>query len=117
MAAMSSEPRRAFALPVPVELVRADGTSQMEWAVNLSPHGVCLHLRKGLSVGEVIRVSFTVPPDGPDVRSRGRVVWAMAVKEEGTEHHIETGVHLLDLPAELVEQLREWASRPAHRRR
>jgi hypothetical protein len=114
---MSTEPRRAFALPVPVELIRADGTTQMEWAVNLSPHGVCLHVRKGLSVGEVIQVAFSVPPDGPEIRGKGRVVWAMAVKEEGTEHHIETGVHLMELPGDLVASLRDWASQPVRRRR
>lgn len=114
---MSSEPRRAFALPVPVQVQRVGGEAQMEWAVNLSPHGVCLHLRLAIPVGEEIEISFTVPPDGPDVRGRARVVWSLPVKQGGTQRHVETGVNLLDLPDELVEKLRAWASKPSHRRR
>lgn len=114
---MSSEPRRAFALPVPVEVQRVGGEAQMEWAVNLSPNGVCLHLRRSIPVGEEIEISFTVPPDGPEVRGRGRVVWTQAVKEGGTHHHVEAGVNLIDVPDDLVEKLRAWASKPSHRRR
>ena len=41
---MAAESRRDLPVPVPVELRRPDGTTAVEYAVNVSPRGLCLQL-------------------------------------------------------------------------
>lgn len=55
--------------------MRGDGARSREYAVNLSPGGIGLHLPQPLAVGEAIEVVFELPPDGRAIRARGRVIW------------------------------------------
>jgi hypothetical protein len=115
---MESEPRRDLPVPVPVHLRRADGTTAVEYAVNVSPGGLCLHLKNPIPEGDRLRVDFTLPPSGPTVRAEGRVVWT---SEEGTTSEeagfYETGVQLSGLDAEVARQLTAYANQPIDRRR
>jgi hypothetical protein len=120
----SQEPRRDFSVPVPVELVRADGAESHEYAVNLSPRGLCLHHREPLSVGEQVRVRFSLPGEDAALEARGKVVWSSAAGEGEGEGEgdaevglRESGVHLLDLDDSQRERLRHFASQPINRRR
>jgi hypothetical protein len=112
------DPRRDFAAPVPVEIARADGALEREIAVNLSPRGVCVRLRRPIEVGENVRVTFTLPPAGPQIRAEGKVVWTgHAGQIDAATQVWETGVHLLDLDAEASAALSQFANQPADRRR
>jgi Tfp pilus assembly protein PilZ len=112
------DPRRDFAAPVPVEIVRADGTVESELAVNLSPRGVCVRLHKPIAVGESVWVVFSLPPAGPEIRATGKVVWTGHAGQIDAATQIwETGVHLLDLGEEARAALSQFASQPANRRR
>lgn len=112
------DPRRDFAAPIPVELTRSGGAVERELAVNLSPRGVCVRLRRPIEVGEHVRVSFSLPPDGPEIRGEGKVVWtAHAGQIDPATQLWETGIHLFDLGEEQRAALAAFASQPTHRRR
>jgi len=111
---MAPEPRRQFAVPIPVEIRHPDGRTEVEYAVNLSPGGLCLHAKLPLAVGERIRVVFCVPPAGCRVESEAQVVWSMP---QGTGELFETGIHLEHSDFAVFAELHDWASQPVDRRR
>jgi hypothetical protein len=116
---MAAEPRRDLPVPVPVELRRPDGTTAVEYAVNVSPRGLCLQLKDPLTEGDRLGVEFTLPPCGPTVRAEGRVVWTSWEKGasgEGGGFH-EAGVQLSGVEEEVEQQLSAYASHPTDRRR
>lgn len=111
----SVEPRRDFSVPIRVDVRRADGSESQEFAVNLSPRGLCIHTRELLAIGENIRVSFELPPSGPVVDTAGSVIWTDR-REEGEARFWETGLRL-DVSDSTWAILQEWASQPTDRRR
>jgi len=115
---MGSEPRRDFPLPLRVDLRRPDGTTTVEYAVNISPSGLCLHLKDFLSEGDRIRVEFTLPPSGPTVRADASVVWVSCPEAEAEEGRLsEIGVQFGNLEDRVRRELAEYASQPINRRR
>lgn len=115
---MKQDPRRNFSVPIPVEVRRGDGSLDVEYAVNLSPRGLCLQLRRPIAVGEQVELSFALPPSGPTIRTAGKVVWAGHEGQiDGSTRFWETGVHLADLPDGAREALTHFASQPINRRR
>jgi hypothetical protein len=111
------DPRRDFAAPVPVELVRENGSVDREHALNLSPRGVCVRLHQPIEVGERVRVAFQLP-DGPEIRAEGKVVWTGHAGQIDAHTQLwETGVHLLDLSDAARAALSDFANQPTHRRR
>ena len=115
---MAPEPRRDLPVPVRVDLRRSDGTTAVEYAVNVSPGGLCLHLKEPLAEGDRFHVEFTLPPSGPAVSAEARVVWTQW--EEGSAEEggfYETGVQLSGLGAEVARQLTAYANQPTNRRR
>lgn len=110
------DPRRDFAEPIAVELTRADGSCERELALNLSPRGLCVRLRRAIEVGERVEVAFALPPHGPAIRAQGKVVWTAHAGDLGAAG-FETGVHLVDLEAAASEALSAFARQPTHRRR
>jgi len=119
------DPRRDFTAPIPVELTREDGELLRERAVNLSPRGLCvhserssLHSSRALEVGERVVVAFRLPPDGPEIRAAGRVVWTgEAGQIDAATQLWETGVHLVDLSDAERAALLRFANQPTNRRR
>lgn len=115
---MSPEPRRDLPVPLRVGVRRPDGAEREEYAVNVSPGGLCLHLRDVLRPGDEIGVVFSLPPDDLRVDARARVVWTSAHDGPGDAPRFwETGVQLLDLDEPVREALHRYASEPAGRRR
>ena len=115
---MGPEPRRDFPLPLRVDLRRPEGTTTVEYAVNISPGGLCLHLKDTLTEGDRVEVEFTLPPAGPTVRAEGRVAWTNWQGAEGEEGRFcETGVQLSRVDESVEQQLFEYASQPTNRRR
>jgi len=92
------EPRCDFAVPLAVELTRRGRAAGVEYAVNLSPGGLCLHLPHPLEVGETVELAFELP-GGARIEARGRVIWSDAAEPaagrgrvSGRERFAETGV-------------------------
>lgn len=113
-----SEPRRDFPVPVPVEVQPPGEPAREELAVNLSPGGVCLHAREPLREGEAVEVRLDLPPDGPRVEARGRVVWTSRhTAADDAPRFWEVGIRLEALDPEVRARIAAWASQPAHRRR
>ena len=115
---MGQDPRRDFSVPIPVE-IRVGGREPVhEYAVNLSPRGLCLHVREPVAVGEHVVVVFELPPEGTRVQASGKVVWSSHEGEVATANRFfEAGVHLDDLDDEIRERLRHYAVQPILRRR
>lgn len=115
---MTRDPRRDFSVPIQVEVRRSDGTCDLEYAVNLSPRGLCIQLRRPIAVGEQVELRFALPPSGPSILTSGKVVWAGNEGQiDGPKRFWETGVHLPDLPESAREALMHFASQPINRRR
>jgi hypothetical protein len=95
--------------------VRNDGTRSREYAVNLSPGGVGLHLPRPLAVGEAVELAFELPPDGPTVRARGRVVWCEGggpgPRGPAALRFRETGVRFEELGEAEREAIRRFVRR------
>jgi hypothetical protein len=53
---------------------------------------MCLHLVDPPALGESIELSFELPPAGPAVRARGRVIWCDAPGGGAGARFRETGV-------------------------
>jgi hypothetical protein len=116
---MGSAPRRDLLIPVPVDLRRADGSTTLEYAVNVSPGVLCLHHRFPIPEEERIWVELTLPPSGPTIRAEGRVVWSSWEEGDSAEEagFYETGAQLSGLDAEVARQLTAYANQPIDRRR
>jgi uncharacterized protein (TIGR02266 family) len=87
------EPRRDLAVPLEVEVVRRDGERSREYAPNLSPGGMCLHLSRSLPVGETLRVRFVLPDGAGPVEARARVAWCAPPPGGARLRFCETGLH------------------------
>jgi uncharacterized protein (TIGR02266 family) len=71
-----------------------DGSSLDAWATNVSPGGICLHLRAPLPVGESVSLRFELPDGSGRVEARGRVSWSEDVDPAWSPRFFEVGVRL-----------------------
>jgi len=86
------EPRRDLAVPLAVDLRRRGGALATEYALNLSPGGLCLHLPRPIAVGEVVELGFQLPGGGR-IETRGRVIWSdPGAGASGRVRFCETGI-------------------------
>ncbi|MDX1650380.1 MAG: PilZ domain-containing protein [Myxococcota bacterium] len=115
---MSPEARRDFPVPVRVEVRRGSGQTRTEYAVNLSGGGLCLHAREALDEGEELDLGLELPPDGPRLEARGRVVWVSRHTATDTAPRFwEVGVRFLEVATAHRERIEGWARQPIDRRR
>jgi uncharacterized protein (TIGR02266 family) len=81
-------------VPLPVELRTRAGATPDAYATNLSPGGLCLHLRSPLPVGEAVALAFELPDGGGRVEARGRVTWSEQPDPASAPRFYEVGVRL-----------------------
>lgn len=113
-----AEPRRDFPVPVRVEITLPDGSIRHEYAVNISPGGLCLHLAEPLAAEGPLDVKLWLPPDGTEVQVNAHVVWtSWHESNDETERFCETGLHFDDMSVALSQQILSYASQPKNRRR
>jgi uncharacterized protein (TIGR02266 family) len=79
-------------LPLAVEVTRRSGERALDYAVNLSPGGLSLHLARPLLRGEVVALAFALPDGGPRIETRGRVAWSERPARGARVRFCETGV-------------------------
>jgi hypothetical protein len=63
-------------VPLPVTVVDRSGERRREYALNLSPSGIGLHLPRPLDAGETLQIGFALPGGSGSIEARARVVWA-----------------------------------------
>ena len=115
---MGQDPRRDFSVPIPVELSLDGAEATQEYAVNLSPRGLCLHVREPITVGTRVEVAFVLPPEAFRVEASGKIVWSSHEGEIGVPgRFFEAGIHLDGISDEACERLRDYACQPVLRRR
>lgn len=79
-------------MPLVVEITRRGGEQSREYAPNLSPGGICLHLSRPLPVGETLGLVFALPDGGPTIEARARVTWCAPVPGGARLRFCETGL-------------------------
>jgi uncharacterized protein (TIGR02266 family) len=85
-------------VPLRVEVLRRGSEPRTDYAVNLSPGGLGLHVPTPLPVGEALEIRFELPDGGPAVTARGRVVWSDAPPRGGRVRFCEIGLRFEALP-------------------
>jgi hypothetical protein len=105
-------------VPLRVEITLPDGSVRNEYAVNISPGGVCLHVAQPLPDEVRLDLRLWLPPDAEEVRVAAHVVWSSWHEgDDGGERFWETGIHFDDLSAAMSEQILGYARQPKNRRR
>lgn len=85
-------------MPLPVEVVGRDGVPRVEYAINVSPSGIGLHVPRALPAGEPLALAFTLPDGaGARVEVRGRVAWNESVARTERPRFLEVGVRFESL--------------------
>jgi uncharacterized protein (TIGR02266 family) len=104
------EPRRDLAVPLRVEVTRRDGARAVDYAVNLSPGGLGLHLPRPLPVGEVLALAFVLPDGGPRLEAWGRVAWCDEPSRGARVRFCESGVRFEVLRAADRERISRFVA-------
>ena len=115
---LSTEPRQDLPIPLPVRLRLPGGELRTEYAVNLSPGGLCLHLADPIPVGTELELAFELPPARLRVQTCAKVVWSGGAGEGDAPGRLhETGICFGELDPELRQRLHRFAEQPRDRRR
>ena len=77
---------------MPVTVEDRSGQRRQEYALNLSPSGIGLHLPAALATGETLRLDFTLPDGGGRIETRGRVIWAEIAPPAVRARFYEVGI-------------------------
>jgi hypothetical protein len=80
------------------------GQFGFEYSQQVSEGGMLLGTFNKFSVGELIEISFFMPPTGEVVLVRGEVVYCL----EPEPHKYFAGVRFLDAPENAVSSIREY---------
>jgi DNA-binding response OmpR family regulator len=101
-ALLSRERRRAFRVQVqaPVELSLPDTRKVEGILLDLSETGMEVLTAEPQIAGSLVGFSFKLPEGVLEVEAHGQVAWA--------NPNGQTGVHFLDLSAEVADQLKAW---------
>jgi CheY-like chemotaxis protein len=101
-ALLSRERRRAFRVPVqaPVEIMLPDERKIDGILLDLSETGMDVLTAEPQVPGSLLAFQFQLPDGALEVEAHGQVAWA--------NPNGQTGVHFLDVPQEVSEQLSKW---------
>jgi uncharacterized protein (TIGR02266 family) len=81
-------------VPIPVEVRRHGSAPRRDYATNVSPGGLCLHLREPLPAGEAVALAFELPGEPGRIEIRGRVTWSEQVDPAAAARFFEAGVRI-----------------------
>jgi CheY-like chemotaxis protein len=101
-ALLSRERRRAFRVPVqaPVEISLSEGRKLDGILLDLSETGMDVLTAEPQTAGSTLGFHFTLPDGAVEVGGQGQVAWA--------NPNGQTGVHFIDVPETVKEQLKGW---------
>ncbi len=91
-------------IALPVTICTIAGEEIQAEAVNISMGGMALQsCEKSFALSEELRIRFTLPDTGIEVKARGRVAWADLSRK--------IGIRFLDVLQESRSHLQEWLAR------
>ena len=101
-ALLSRERRRAFRVPVqaPVAITLPDSRKVDGILLDLSETGMDVLTSEAQIPGSLLAFHFLLPDGALEIEAHGQVAWA--------NPNGQTGVHFLDIPAAITEQLTAW---------
>jgi CheY-like chemotaxis protein/c-di-GMP-binding flagellar brake protein YcgR len=101
-ALMSRERRRAFRVPVqaPVAITLPDTRKVDGILLDLSETGMDVLTAESQAPGSLLEFHFQLPDGALEIEAHGQVAWA--------NPNGQTGVHFLDIPEAVTEQLKTW---------
>ncbi|HEY4903841.1 MAG TPA: PilZ domain-containing protein [Candidatus Sulfotelmatobacter sp.] len=101
-AMLSRERRRAYRVPVqaPVELTLPDTRHIEAILLDLSETGMDILTSEAQCPGALVEFRFLLPDGSLEIAAHGQVAWA--------NPNGQTGVHFIDIPEDIREELREW---------
>ena len=101
-ALLSRERRRAFRVPVqaPVEITLSEGRKVDGILLDLSETGMDVLTAEPQAPGSMLGFHFTLPDGAVEVAAHGQVAWG--------NPNGQTGVHFVDVPENVAEQLKRW---------
>ena len=101
-ALLSRERRKAFRVPVqaPVEITLSDGRKIDGILLDLSETGMDVLTAELQAAASMLAFHFMLPDGAVEVEGHGQVAWA--------NPNGQTGVHFLDVPEAVKEQLKRW---------
>jgi len=101
-ALLTRERRRAFRVPVqaPVEITLPDSRKVDGILLDLSETGMDVLTAESQTAGSLLAFHFQLPDGAVEIDGHGQVVWA--------NPNGQTGVHFIDVPETVKEQLKHW---------
>jgi uncharacterized protein (TIGR02266 family) len=84
-------------VPLRVQVVRSEG-SRIDYAINLSPGGLCVQTQQPSPPGTRLELRFELDPDEPPLRLRAEVAWCVQEEEraEGMRYS-EMGLRFVEV--------------------
>ena len=106
-ALLSRERRRAFRVSVqaPAEITLPDGRKTDGILLDLSETGMDVLTSEPQAAGSLLGFSFQLPESAIKIEGHGQIAWA--------NPNGQTGVHFLDLPEDVLTQMKMWLTAAA----
>jgi uncharacterized protein (TIGR02266 family) len=107
--------RRWLRVPLRVQVERSDGP-RIDYAINLSPGGICVQTLEPSPPGTRLALSFEIDPDQRPIRVVAEVAWCVQEEEraEGLRFS-EMGLRFVEVSgadAEAIERFVERQTKP-----
>ena len=106
-ALLSRERRRAFRVSVqaPAEITLPDGRKTDGILLDLSETGMDVLTSEAQTAGSLLGFSFQLPESALKIEGHGQIAWA--------NPNGQTGVHFLDIPEDVLTQMKAWLTAAA----
>lgn len=106
--------RRAFRVPLRVEIHREGQPVHVDYAINISPGGVCVQSDQPGELGEVIRVRFRLEPGAKELEADAEIVWRLRDCDLGPGiRYGEMGLRFVSISDEMRGRLQEFIEQHA----
>ena len=97
--------RRFFRVPLRVQVQRAD-SSRTDYALNISPGGMCIQTTEACDSAARIRLRFRIGTEGKDVETEAEVMWCFSDEERSPGlRYYEMGLRFRGLPEREAEEI------------
>jgi uncharacterized protein (TIGR02266 family) len=107
----SKRRRRWLRVPLRVQVARSGG-ARIDYAINLSPGGLCVQTQEPSPPGSRLQILFELDPDEPPIRAEAEVAWCVheAERAEGMRF-FEMGMRFVDLAPEAADAVERFVER------
>lgn len=110
---MKSRRRRWLRVPLRVQVARGEG-SHTDYAINLSPGGICVQTQQPSPPGARLDLAFEIDPDAPVIRVQADVAWCVQEEERGEGMRFsEMGLRFVEISPAAAEAIERFVERNA----